>query len=113
MKELRGLFFVTHLFLVDAPGEGGGRLHQKEALEDRRERERDAACTHTGLNAMHDAPFVSFPPPFPPLLPSGAPTPAIPLLAGAKRGEAESPALSHQAEVSSVIAIKQTVHTTN
>ena len=62
MKELRGLFFVTHLFLVDAPGEGGGRLHQKEALEDRRERERDAACTHTGLNAMHDAPFVSFPP---------------------------------------------------
>lgn len=42
-----------------------------------------------------------------------ASTPAIPLISGAERGEAESPALSHQAEVSSVIAIKQTVHTTN
>ena len=47
MKELRGLFFVTHLFLVDAPGEGGGRLHQKEALEDRkRERERCSMHAH-------------------------------------------------------------------
>ena len=66
-------------------------------------------CTHTGLNAMHDASFGFS---LPPSLFSSV-HPRHPLISGAERGEAESPALSHQAEVSSVIAIKQTVHTTN
>lgn len=39
--------------------------------------------------------------------------PALARSSGSGGDGAEGPALSHQAEVSSVIAIKQTVHTTN
>ena len=106
MKELRGLFCYPPLPLFECTG---GRAAADTRKKRRgQEREMQHARTQDLMQCTTHRLFLPFP-----LSSFPVTTPAIPLLAGAKRGEAESPALSHQAEVSSVIAIKQTVHTTN